>query len=187
MITNEDARAAVASHLARRPQDRLPLADALLILDTAADLTRRESLPTHVTVGALCLDNDGHVLVVEHLAYGIPLQPGGHLKPEDRSLPEAALRELVEECGIDPAHVTLVSADPAYIEYGPVPARPSKGEPAHFHLDIGFIFTASHRLDTRAQTEEVASARWQPIDGIDHVLPGPVARALLEREPGWWS
>ena len=40
----------------------------------------------HVTVGALLVCGDAGILLVEHLAYGITLQPGGHLEPTDTTL-----------------------------------------------------------------------------------------------------
>jgi 8-oxo-dGTP pyrophosphatase MutT (NUDIX family) len=83
----------------------------------------------------------GLLLVQENRAYGITLQPGGHLEPTDATLIDAAVRELTEETGVDPDRVVPASQAPVYIEYGNAPARPMKDEPAHFHLDIGFSFT----------------------------------------------
>jgi 8-oxo-dGTP pyrophosphatase MutT (NUDIX family) len=70
-------------------------------------------------------------------AYGIVLQPGGHLEPADVTLAVAAERELVEEAGIDPGRVSCVSQTPAYIKYGRVRAQPEKDEPDQIHLDFG--------------------------------------------------
>ncbi|MGW3176705.1 NUDIX hydrolase [Streptomyces sp. NPDC001153] len=89
----------------------------------------------HVTVGALLVREDSEILLIEHLAYGITLQPGGHLEPTDTTLIDAAVRELTEETGIDPSQVAPVSPTPAYVEYGRVPTRPAKDEPEHYHLD----------------------------------------------------
>lgn len=179
MIAEHQVRTAIEEYLARNPQDRHALAAVTALLDQGADLTRRTSFPVHATVGALLLDTDGFVLTIVHKAYGLILQPGGHLEPDDDSLIGAALRELSEECGIDPSLVTVVSEVPAYIEYGPVPARPEISEPAHRHLDFGFLLTTEgQRPATTAQVEEVASLAWRRIEGIDQVLPAAVARAL---------
>ncbi|MET9648567.1 NUDIX domain-containing protein [Streptomyces syringium] len=51
----------------------------------------------HVTAGALLVRDNAEVLLVEHRAYGITLQPGGHVEPADATLIDAAVRELVEE------------------------------------------------------------------------------------------
>ncbi|MBK3521171.1 MULTISPECIES: hypothetical protein [Streptomyces] len=70
----------------------------------------------HVTVGALLVRDGTEILLIEHLAYGITLQPGG------------------------PSQVSVVSPTPVYVEYGRVPARPAKDEPEHYHLDVGYAF-----------------------------------------------
>ena len=79
----------------------------------------------HVTAGAL-LVRGTEILLVEHRAYGIVLQPRGHLEPADVTLAGAAERELAEETGIDPGTVSCVSQAPVYVEYGRVRARPDK-------------------------------------------------------------
>ncbi|MEV0684726.1 NUDIX domain-containing protein [Nocardia sp. NPDC050378] len=97
-----------------------------------------------MTVGALLVRQHSEVLLVRPKAYGgILLQPGGHLDETDVTLIDAAVRELAEETGLDPSVVALESPNPVYIEYGPVPARPVKDEPAHFHLDVGYWFTTA--------------------------------------------
>ncbi len=181
MITNVDVREAVQAYLAVHPQRREELADALVLLERDDDLILRSSFPAHVTVGALLLDGDSEVLTVWHRAYDRELQAGGHLEPDDETLISAALRELAEESGIDPARVELLRQEPVYIEYGPVPARPTKGEPAHHHMDIGYSFAVrGPRPATAAQEEEIDSIFWRSIAGIEKILPGPRARALAE-------
>ena len=104
----------------------------------------------HVTAGVL-LVRGAEILLVEHRAYGIVLQPGGHLEPADVTLPGAAKRELAEETGIDPGAVFRVSEAPVYIEYGRVPARPGKDEPDHFHLrGARWYFEAALRASATA-------------------------------------
>ncbi|MFD7123494.1 MULTISPECIES: NUDIX domain-containing protein [Streptomyces] len=48
----------------------------------------------HATVGALLVRGGREILLIEHRAYGITLQPGGHLDPTDATLVDAAVREL---------------------------------------------------------------------------------------------
>ncbi|MFF1907203.1 NUDIX domain-containing protein [Kitasatospora sp. NPDC058218] len=78
----------------------------------------------HVTVGALLVRDEAEILLIEHRAYGITLQPGGHLEPTVTTLVDAALRELAAETGLDPGAVFPASQTPVYVEYGRVPARP---------------------------------------------------------------
>ena len=87
------------------------------LLSQGGDFASRRSFPAHATAGAL-LVRSTEILLVEHRAYGIFLQPGGHLEPSDATLAGAAERELAEETGIDPGTVSCVSQAPAYVEYG---------------------------------------------------------------------
>ncbi|MEU9505393.1 NUDIX domain-containing protein [Micromonospora sp. NPDC048170] len=132
----------------------------------------------HVTVGALLVRNGAEVLLVDHLAYGIPLQPGGHLEPTDSTLIDAAVRELVEETGVDPAGLFPASQLPVYVEYGAVPARPAKDEPEHFHLDFGYSFVTTQANVGRIQESEVRGVAWYPLPVAERLVGHRIARAL---------
>ena len=132
-ISNWGILSALAGYLERYPEEAALLAEPARLLSQGGDFASRRSFPMHVTAGAL-LVRGSEILLVEHRAYGIVLQPGGHLEPSDVTLPGAAERELAEETGIDPGAVSCVSQAPVYVEYGRVRARPEKDEPDHFHL-----------------------------------------------------
>jgi 8-oxo-dGTP pyrophosphatase MutT (NUDIX family) len=141
-------------------------------------LASRGSFPLHATAGALLLRGDVEVLLVAHRGYGIWLQPGGHTEPEDDDLPAAALRELVEETGIDPAQIVCASPAPVYVECGLVPARPARGEPAHWHLDFGYLFTTGDATSIgQVQDAEVTGAAWYPLDQAARLVGPRVLRA----------
>jgi 8-oxo-dGTP pyrophosphatase MutT (NUDIX family) len=131
----------------------------------------------HVTAGAL-LVRGIEILLVEHRAYGIVLQPGGHLEPTDVTLADAAERELVEETGIDPGAVSRASQVPAYVEYGKVPARPEKEEPGHFHLDFGYTFTTADGDVGRIQESEVTGVGWYPLAEAERLVGYRIGRAV---------
>jgi 8-oxo-dGTP pyrophosphatase MutT (NUDIX family) len=131
----------------------------------------------HVTAGAL-LVRRAEILLVEHRAYGIVLQPGGHLEPTDATLADAAERELAEETGIDPGAVSCASQVPAYVEYGKVPARPEKDEPVHFHLDFGYAFTTADGDVGRIQESEVRGASWYPLAVAERLVGHRIRRAV---------
>ena len=52
----------------------------------------------HVTVGALLVSGT-EILLVEHRAYGIVLQPGGHLEPDNVTLAGVAERLVGQRIG----------------------------------------------------------------------------------------
>lgn len=176
-ITNADLLNALATYLPRHPDEAAQLAEPMRLLATGGDFTSRRNFSLHVTVGALLVRGGAEILLVHHLAYGILLQPGGHTEPDDVTLADGALRELCEETGIDPRTVACVSQIPAYIEYGPVPARPAKNEPEHFHLDFGYAFTTVDGDVGRIQESEVSDAGWYPLDVAERLVGHRIARA----------
>lgn len=107
------------------------------VRDTRA-CTRRTTLEGHVTASAWVLSPDRRaVLLTHHRKLGRWLQLGGHIE-DDGGIRQAALREAVEESGID--DIRLVSDALFDIDVHPIPARGT--EPAHFHYDFRFLLQA---------------------------------------------
>jgi 8-oxo-dGTP pyrophosphatase MutT (NUDIX family) len=169
---------AVATYLEQHPEEAEQLSTPLRLLAQDQDFASRRSFPMHVTVGALLVRDGSEILLIDHLAYGLTLQPGGHLEPTDATLIEAAVRELTEETGIDPSQVVSVSQVPVYVEYGQVPARSEKDEPEHYHLDIGYAFTTARAQVGRIQESEITGAGWYPLDLAERLVGGRIARAI---------
>lgn len=176
-ISNWDISSALASYLERYPEEAALLSEPLRLLSRGGDFASRRSFPMHVTAGAL-LVRGSEILLVEHRAYGIVLQPGGHLDPGDVTLADAAERELVEETGIDPGTVSCLSQAPVYVEYGRVRARPEKNEPDHFHLDFGYAFATADGDVGRIQESEVTGAGWYPLAVAERLVGHRIGRAV---------
>jgi 8-oxo-dGTP pyrophosphatase MutT (NUDIX family) len=176
-ISNGDISGALAGYLERYPEEAALMSEPVRLLCQGGDFASRRNFPMHVTAGAL-LVRGTEILLVEHQAYGIVLQPGGHLEPGDVTLAGAAERELVEETGIDPGAVFCVSDVPVYIEYGRVPARPEKKEPGHFHLDFGYAFTTADGDVGRVQESEVTGAGWYPLAVAERLVGHRIGRAV---------
>ncbi|WP_433518835.1 NUDIX hydrolase [Nonomuraea sp. CA-143628] len=179
-ISDSDISSALSAYLERYPDEAALLSESAHLLSQGGDFASRRNFRMHVTVGALLVRGGAKVLLVEHLAYGIVLQPGGHLEPTDTTLIDAAVRELTEETGIDPAEVVPASQTPVYIEYGAVPARPAKDEPEHYHLDIGFAFVTDADVG-RIQESEVTGAAWYPLAEAERLVGDRIARAVPAR------
>ncbi|GAA4923200.1 8-oxo-dGTP pyrophosphatase MutT (NUDIX family) [Nonomuraea thailandensis] len=176
-ISDADISSAVSAYLGRFPDEAGLLSEPVRLLSEGRDFASRRNFRMHVTAGALLVRGGAEVLLVEHRAYGIPLQPGGHLEPDDTSLLDAAVRELAEETGIDPAQVIPASQTPVYIEYGRVPARPQKGEPEHHHLDIGYAFVTEADMGL-IQESEVTGAAWYPLGEAERLVGQRIARTV---------
>ena len=177
-ITDAHISTALNAYVERYPEDVAVLADAARLLRHGRDFASRRTFPMHVTVGALLVREEAEILLVEHRAYGLLLQPGGHLEPADTTLVDAAVRELTEETGIDAGAVLPTSRIPVYVEFGQVPARADKGEPSHYHLDFGFAFTTAHAEIGPIQESEVTGAGWYPLQVAERRVGPRIARAV---------
>jgi 8-oxo-dGTP pyrophosphatase MutT (NUDIX family) len=176
-ISNQDISGALAGYLERYPEDAALLSEPVRLLSAGGDFASRRAFPMHVTAGAL-LVRGAEILLVEHRAYGIVLQPGGHLEPADVTLAGAAQRELAEETGIDLGAVACVSQTPVYVEYVRVPARPEKDEPGHFHLDFGYAFATAEGDVGRIQESEIGGAGWYPLAVAERLAGCHIRRAV---------
>lgn len=133
----------------------------------------------HVTASTLLLDDARErTLLTLHPLIGGWVQLGGHVEPGERSLVGAALREAVEESGIDGVRV-----DPAPIglDVHPVACRDGAGLPSpSAHYDVTHLGIAPAGAEHRRSAESLDLA-WFPLDALpdtaDDVVRGLVSRA----------
>ncbi|MFH7595591.1 NUDIX domain-containing protein [Streptomyces racemochromogenes] len=174
-------RRTVEAYLGRHPGERDALAGLLAALDRPVDATARTTLPGHITCSAVVIDRQGRVLHVRHRATGGLLSaPGGHVEAGDRTLLAAALRGVSEEAGIAPGALCLTRrllGSPIDIDVHDIDAVPSKGEPAHRHYDVRYVFHLAGEEPPRIvlRDEEVSGARWLPQSEVT----SPTLRAKL--------
>lgn len=132
----------------------------LAFLDAREDACRRECVPGHITASALVLDDTAErVLLTLHPRLGRWVQLGGHCEDSDADIHAAALREAIEESGVDGLRL---SPDLAAINVHALTC--SLGVPTR-HLDLQFVAHAP----TDAQivvSDESVDLRWWSIDGL---------------------
>ncbi|MFF3277264.1 hypothetical protein ACFYWU_41045 [Streptomyces chrestomyceticus] len=78
-VSDRDISGALAAYLKQYPEEAGLLSEATRILSQGGGFASRRTFPMHVTAGALLVRGDAEVLLVEHRAYKIILQPGGTL------------------------------------------------------------------------------------------------------------
>lgn len=138
----------------------------------------RDDGPDHATASALVFDTSlSRTLLVFHRKGRFWVQPGGHLEAGDRSILDAALRELREETGVD------ASVDgPLVYDLDHHSLSSAFGRCAS-HLDVGIavVVDADHQLVVSDESDDV---RWWPLDGLPEDVPNGFAdrvRGLRER------
>lgn len=132
-----------------------------------------EADPVHVTGSGIVVGPRGTILL-EHKRLGIWLQPGGHIDPGETPW-DAALRESVEETGLDVSFAGLLDGDgvPELLH-----VDVHEGGRGHTHLDLRYL------LDGGAADPDPPDGESQNIDwftwdaAIERADPG--LRGLLE-------
>ena len=147
-------------------------------------LDRRDTFPGHLTTSAFVLSPDhAQVILIDHVVIGRWLQPGGHWE-EAEQFHLSAAREAIEETGVQGLvlHPWHRGGDlPFMIDSHDVPGKPSRGEPAHIHHDLQYLFLADPARPLIAQVEEVHAAAWKPVAALAEIAPRALER--LSRLP----
>jgi 8-oxo-dGTP pyrophosphatase MutT (NUDIX family) len=145
-----------------------------LLRSPADPFTRSHFVPGHFTASAFILSPDrASVLLIFHSKLMRWLQPGGHVSHEDADVLATARREVAEEVAL--SDVSLAHDGIFDIDVHDIP--PLRGEPAHQHFDVRFLFLAPSL--TMSAGSDATSARWQPLDRlVASVSDESVLRAL---------
>ena len=153
---------------------RLPPADAQeagfitrmvsLLEQAEAPFSRAHFFPGHFTASAFVLSPEADaVLLIHHKKLNRWLQPGGHVEVEDADAMSAARREVLEETGLN--GLTALGDGLFDCDIHVIPAM--KGDPAHEHHDLRFLFQAPTRAFVAG--DEVHGARWVRLEDVNAV------------------
>jgi 8-oxo-dGTP pyrophosphatase MutT (NUDIX family) len=128
---------------------------AIKFVEAHTDCFHRELWPAHVTGSSwVVCPNRERVLMMHHRKHDQWFQPGGHADG-DADILRVALRETVEETGLPPSHVRLLSEDIFDVDIHAIPAIGD--EPPHEHIDIRFLVEIddSHDVPGNDESHEV--------------------------------
>lgn len=134
----------------------------LALLGSPGDpFTRSHFVPGHFTASGFILSPDRQsVLLIFHSKLARWLQPGGHVSTEDADVLATARREVAEEVAL--RDVALAHDGIFDIDVHDIPAL--RGEPAHQHFDVRFLFVAPSL--TMSAGSDATAARWLPLDEL---------------------
>lgn len=161
-----DVRRLVAGFPVRSDVDRAVQADFAAFFPDDEGPVARDDGPHHATASAFVFDPSlTRILLVFHGKGRFWVQPGGHLESGDRSIADAALRELTEETGVSPT-----ALDEPYVYDLDHHALSSAFGRCASHLDIGvaLIVAGDAALVVSDESEDV---RWWPLDALPAEVP----------------
>jgi 8-oxo-dGTP diphosphatase len=121
-----------------------------------------------VAAGVLVHDELGRVLMVRPTYKDGWDIPGGYVEP-DESPAQAAERELAEELGLHRKPGRLL-----VIDWAP---HPAEGDKLLFIFDGGTL-TDAEGASLRPDRQEIAEARYWPVDSFDDLTPARLANRL---------
>jgi 8-oxo-dGTP pyrophosphatase MutT (NUDIX family) len=137
------------------------------------DALTRDCHPDHLTASTLVVSPDrSRVLLNLHGKYAIWTQFGGHCEPGDQTLAGAALREAVEESGVD--ELQLVLTEPVQLSTHEVRCGPIR--PSH-HLDVRYVAVAPPAAAHAVSTESL-DVRWFNVDALPAELDEPLRELI---------
>ncbi len=185
MSLREDARQILADFDHPDPKQRCLARDYRNFVDAHDNAMFRECRIGHITASALVVDPRAeHVLLTLHPKVGRWLQLGGHIEARDATVREAAIREVIEECGIDAG---VISAHPLRLDRHPVPCgRDAAGNPlGSEHLDVQYLVVVPEVVEPTISAES-DDLRWfdhRELPSIDASVRALVDDALALLDP----
>ncbi len=132
----------------------------------------RNNFEGHLTGSALVIDNRGRVLLNHHKKANIWIQFGGHCDG-DSNIERVALRETMEESGIDVCDLEILPKPYMTCAVYEIPANRTEGEPAHKHYDIAFLVIAKNT--NFKVSSESTELKWCTLDEAKKLVNGDVA------------
>ena len=128
----------VTNHTPFDDTERAHIMSTLEFLHKNKNCTSTDNLKGHITASAWVLSPQRtETLLTHHKKLNRWLQLGGHIE-DDITIQEAALREAVEESGIENIHLIKDSIFDMDVHF--IPARKEVAE--HYHYDIRFLLQA---------------------------------------------
>lgn len=161
----ENVRLIIKKYLEKfsKEKERLFLLEDYLNKSDDNEIIDWNNINGHLTVGAFvyCVSED-KFLVLYHKDLKMYLYPGGHVDKEDKSLLDAAKRELEEETGLK--KLKLLQTDnmkvPFDIDIHLIPINERVNIPEHYHFDFRYLFLTETISEINFDKQEFNNYKW---------------------------
>lgn len=117
----------------------------------------------HLTVGAFVYcKNADKFLVLYHKDLEMYLYPGGHIDKDDKTMLDAAKRELKEETGLNNVKFLYINNEvlPFDIDIHIIPNNDRINMPSHYHFDFRYLFFVDNVDNIILDEEECKDYKW---------------------------
>ena len=152
---------ALQKYAEKHPEQKITADKMLDFVRSTPHCFERSNAAGHMTGSAWLLNPAGDkALLTLHHNLQRWMQTGGHADGDPDTL-RVALKEAEEESGI--TGLVPISDEIFDIDIHLIPARPAKGEPAHYHYDVRYLLRAPHEQFTVSE-ESVALQWWSRED-----------------------
>lgn len=151
-------------------KDRLLLLSSFLNKFNNEEIIDWNNKDGHITVGAFIYQkNENKFLVLYHKDLKMYLYPGGHIEKSDKTLLDAAKRELKEETGLGNLNALLINNEilPFDIDTHIIPNNDRINMPSHYHFDFRFLFFAEDITDIDFDKEEFKDYKWLSLNELN--------------------
>lgn len=127
------------SHVVMSCTENISKASTLDFLTFQDRILRDDNIEAHVTGSAVIISPDSKfVLLINHAKIGLWLPPGGHVESDDKTILDTAMREAVEETGIE--DLEFVSKKIFDLDHHLI--KKHGDVEAHYHHDFSFLIQA---------------------------------------------
>lgn len=170
------------AYLERFPEDTKNLNMLSQRLADGDDMQNDRTLPGHATASAWVLSPDkSKILLVHHNFLQVWIQPGGHMDSGDENPLVAARREAHEETKVHIAkYMPLLPNNPLvpfHLGTHPIPERPERHMPGHFHHDFCYAFLAADE-EVAGEMNELSKLGWYAFDSEEAAAVEPILTKL---------
>lgn len=149
----------------------------LALLHSTDDCFERHHFPCHFTGSAWVVSPDGRqILMTHHKALDKWLQFGGHADG-DIHIRSVALREALEESGIDAFE--FITPGIFDLDIHAIPENSRRNEPAHFHYDLRYLLRA--RTTDILLSDESNALQWFTPPELIAMNLSPEINRMLEK------